>query len=126
MSTSTSGPAIPASIAPAGLPTVGRGLDGHQLLSNHDFDSLHLVVAHAMRVPRRVERLNVPGRVGRAAAQLVLPRPIDVPCKAPGLPGERPVVFPQLGIRPGPSAVGADLDAHDAPPARPRPTFEDA
>src|SRR6266550_4557833 len=126
MSTSTSGPAIPASIAAGGLSTIGRRLDGHRLLSNHHFDALYLVVADAVRVPWRRQRLSVLGRIGRAAAELVLPRRFDLPFVTPRLPGEVVGVACQPRIRPRSPAVGADLDTNDAPAARPGFAFEDA
>src|SRR5207244_12784361 len=93
---------------------------------NHDFDALHLVVADTVRVPWRRHRLHVLGRIGRAAAELVLPRRFDLPFVTPRLPGEVVAVACQPRIRPRSPAVGADLDTNDAPVARPSFAFEDA
>src|SRR5437870_3761351 len=126
MSTRTSGPVIPASIAAGGLATIGRGLDRNRLLTDDDLDALYLVVADAVRVPRCGQRLNVARRVCRPAAQLVLTRLVGLPRVAPRLPGEVAAVAAQSTIRPGSPAVGTDLDTNDAPAARPGFAFEDA
>src|SRR5438477_6534004 len=65
------------------LAAIGRSLSGRQLMSDDHLDALHLVVADPVRVPRRRQRLNVPGRVRRPAAQLELTRLIGVPHVTP-------------------------------------------
>src|ERR1700674_2133771 len=65
------------------LKAVDRRLDWNQVVSDHHVDALYLVVAYAVGVPCRGQRLNVLRRVGRTATQLVFTRLIDVPRVAP-------------------------------------------
>src|SRR6267143_775110 len=62
---------------------VDRRLDGHELLSNHHRDALHLVVAHPLRIPASGERLHASGGIGRPAAQLVFALLSNHPWGAP-------------------------------------------
>src|SRR3954451_20119098 len=94
-------------------------------LRDDDADALDGVVAEAVEVPRRLERLRPPRGVGRAADQLVL-APLRVPGEAPAGPRVARGRRADLGAGPRPPAVGADLDPLDGPPARPRAALEHA
>src|SRR6266511_4948294 len=83
-----------------------------------DADALNGVVGVAADVPLRLQRLLVAGGVARTAGERVLARR-RVPVERPAAPCPRPEVVAQLGGRPGPAVVDADLDALD--PCRPRP-----
>src|SRR5918996_3234553 len=97
------------------LPATGGG--------HHDRNTLDGVVRVATEIPGRLERLDVPGLVARAAAELVLAGP-RVPSEAPATPGpaaER--VGLELRLGPGRAAVGRDVHAHDRGDARPGATL---
>src|SRR5512145_2512725 len=72
--------------------------------------AVHGVVAHAVRVPLRLERLGRTGRVGRAAREPVLAGG-RLPVPAPALPREAAPL--RLDIRVAPGAVHRDLDARN-------------
>src|SRR5688572_16299260 len=82
-----------------------------------DLQSLHPVVTEAGQVPRRLERLGIARRIGRAARELVFTAH-RVPDEAPARPAVR-MSFTSDG-RDGPMTVHAELDALDRRGARPR------
>src|SRR5262249_24110881 len=86
-------------------------------------NALDGIVRVAAGIRRRFEGLHVPGGVGRAAAQLVLPgsRVPTGPKAAPAVLADRLV---ELGVDPRVAAVDADLDAVHLRPARPRAALD--
>src|SRR5204862_3764699 len=76
-------------------------------------------------VPLGTRRLGVAGRVGRAGAELVLPR-LGVPAIGPATPGELRDRRVELCVGPALAGVRADLDPLDDAVARPRAPLEDA
>src|SRR5215210_7079474 len=109
------GGSAPVRIYQRGASARGRAHDhGH---------ALDGVVAEAVEVPLRVERLRPSGRIRGAARKHVLAR-LGVPPEAPARPGEAGRARLDRRVGPALAAVGADLDALDRPPPRPRPTLE--
>ena len=81
-------------------------------------DALHRVVHVALQVPDRLERLAVPGRVGRSGAEHVLAGR-GVPFEAPAAPCGVAQRLVEEGRREGRAAVGRDHHALDRAVAGP-------